>query len=137
MKRRQRAPAVPLEQKLAYWVSQRINVLFRCGPGVGIASEVTAAFAKSGLQWRCLSAYSVEFEQMLSDDSVEAILVIGLDLAPKEIRRAVQQILGVPSSRKMVWATVSVLDKDDFDTETVNLPKVEGFNVVVNVPQRI
>lgn len=98
---------------------------------------MSAAFAKSGFQWRCLSAYSVELEQILSDDSVEAILVIGIDLAPKKIRRVVQQMLGLPPSRKMVWATVTVLDEDDFDTETDNVPKVEGFNVVVDVPQRI
>lgn len=135
--RLRRGRATTLEDKLAYWISQRINVLFRCGPGVGIASKVTAAFEQSQLRWQTLSPYHVEFEQMLSDDSVEAILVVGIDLAPKKFRRAVQQILGVPPSRKMVWATVTVMDEDDFDMVTANVPKVEGFAIVVNVPQRI
>lgn len=132
-----RAPAATLEYKLAYWISHRTNVLFRCGPGVRITPEVTAAFSKAGLRWRTLSAYHVEFEQILSDDSVEAILIVGIDLAPKKFRRAVQQVLGVPPSPKLVWATVAVLNEDDFDTESDNVVKVEGFNVVVDVPQRI
>lgn len=136
-KRPHRAPIATVEDKLAYWISYRINVLFRCGPGVGIASKVTAAFEKSQLRWRTLSAFHVEFEQILSDSSVEAILIVGIDLAPKRFRRAVQQNLGVRRSRKMVWATVTVLDEDDFDTETDNVVKVEGFNVVVDVPQRM
>ena len=133
MKRPQRAPAATLEDKLAYWINHRINVLFRCGPGVGIASEASAGFAKAGLRWRTLSAYHVDFEQILSDDSVEAILIVGIDLAPKKFRRAVQEMLGVTPSPKMIWATVTVLDEDDFDTESYNLVKVEGFNVVVDV----
>jgi hypothetical protein len=127
--------ATTLADKLAYWISHRINVLFRCGPGVCIDPEVSAAFGKTGLQWRALSAYHVDFEQILSDDSVEAILIVGIDLAPKKFRRAVQQMFGVPPNRKMVWATVTVLDEDDFDTETDNVVKVEGFNVVVDVPR--
>ncbi len=99
--------------------------------------EVSAAFAKAGLRWRTLSAYHVEFEQILSDDSVEAILIVGIDMAPKRFRRAVHQMLGVPPSPKMIWATVTILDEDDFDTETANLVKVEGFAIVVSVPQRI
>lgn len=136
-KRPHRTPAVTLEDKLAYWISHRINVLFRCGPGVGIASEASAAFAKAGLCWRTLAAYHVEFEQILSDDSVEAILIVGIDLAPKKFRRAVQQMLGVQSSPKMIWATVTVLDEDDFDTETANMVKVESFSIVVDVPKLI
>lgn len=132
-----RAPAATLDDKLAYWISNRTNVLFRLGPGVGIASEASAAFAKAGLRWRTLSAYQVEFEQILSDVSVDAVLIVGIDLAPKKFRRVVQQMFGVPPSRKLVWATVTVLDDDDFDTEADNVVKVEGFNVVVDVPQRI
>lgn len=132
-----RAPAATLEDKLAYWISHRVNVLFRCGPGVGIASEASAAFAKAGLRWRTLSAYHFEFEQILSDDSVKAIVIVGIDLASKKFRRVVQQVLGVPPSPKMIWATVTILDEDDFDTETAHLVKVEGFNVVVDMPQRI
>jgi len=45
MKRPHRFTPATLEDKLAYWISNRINVLFRCGPGVGIASEASAAFA--------------------------------------------------------------------------------------------
>ncbi len=97
--------------------------------------EASAAFAKAGLRWRTLAAYHVEFEQILSDDSVEAILIVGIDLTPKKFRRAVQQMLEVPLSRKLVWATVTVLDQDDFDTETDNVVKVEGFPVVVDVPK--
>lgn len=135
--RLRRERATTLEDKLAYWISHRTNVLFRCGPGVRMTPEVTAAFAKNGLRWRTLSAYHVEFEQILCDDSVEAILIVGIDLAPKRFRRAVQQMLGVPSSPKMIWATVTILDEDDFDTESDNVVKVEGFNIVVDVPQRI
>lgn len=135
--RLRRERTTTLEDKLAYWISHRTNVLFRCGPGVRITPEVTAAFSKAGLRWRTLSAYHVEFEQILSDDSVEAILIVGFDLAPKRFRRAVQQVLGVPPSPKLIWATVAIVDEDDFDTESDNVVKVEGFNVVVDVPQRI
>ena len=135
MTRLHRLRATTLKDKLAYWISNRINVLFRCGPGVGFASEASAAFAKAGLHWRTLAAYHVEVEQILSDDSVEAILIVGIDLTPKMFRRAVQQMLGVPPSPKIIWATVTVLDEDDFDTETDNVVKVEGFNVVVDVPR--
>ncbi len=46
-------------------------------------------------------------------------------------------MMNSPGGPKMIWATVTILDEDDFDTESDNVVKVEGFNIVVDVPQRI
>lgn len=124
--------ATTLADKLAYWINHRINVLFRCGPAVCIVPEVSVAFGNAGLQWRTMSAFSKEFEQILSDDTVEAVLIDGLDRVSKKLRRAVLDIAGERSGARLVWATVTVLDEDDFDLEPGTV-KVEGFDVVVDV----
>ena len=136
MTRLHRFRATTLADKLAYWISHRINVLFRCGPGVRIVQEVSGSFGKTGLQWRALAAFSKEFEQTLSDDTVEAVLIDGLDRVSKKLRRAVLDMAGERSGARLVWATVTVLDEDDFDLEP-GAVKVEGFDVVVDIGSRM
>ncbi len=128
-----RRPAT-LEDKLAYWIGHRTNVLFRCGPGVGIASDVTTAFDNSGLRWRALSAFDGEIEQVLSNEWVEAVVINGIDRVPKKVRRAILHTLGERPSQKIVWATVTVFDEDDFDLEAMDRLNVDGFDVVVEAP---
>lgn len=119
---------------MAYWISHRVNVLFRYGPGVGISSAAKSAFDQSGLRWRALAALNGESDQTLSDDTVEAVLIDGIDRVPKKIRRAVLDMLRERPSRKIVWATVTVLDEDDFDLEMTDTEKVEDFDILVDVP---
>lgn len=129
--RLQRIRAVTLEHKLAYWISHRINVLFQCGPGVRIGPEVSAAFGNAGLQWRAPPVFNGEFEQILSDDTIKAVWIDGLDRVSKKLWRAVLDLAGA----KMIWATVTVLDEEDFDLEQ-GAVKVEGFDVVVDMPMQ-
>jgi hypothetical protein len=129
--RPQRVRAVALEVKLAYWISSRTNVLFRCGTGVRIGPEVSAAFGNAGLQWRAPHVVNGEFEQILSDDTIKAIWIDGLDRVSKKLWRAVLDLAGA----KMIWGTVTVLDEDDFDLES-GAVKVEGFDVVVDMPMK-
>lgn len=123
-----------LDEKLVYWISHRINVLFRCGFGVGIASEVKSAFDNSGLRWRAMSASSGTFEQILGDASVGAVWIDGLDRAPKKFQKVVLDSLGERPTAKMVWATVTLLDEDDFDLESADPLHAENFDIVVDVP---
>jgi hypothetical protein len=99
-----------------------------------VATNVTAAFAKAGRRWRELSALSSDFEQHLCDESVDAVFIDYLDRMPKKLRRTVLDKLSEHPGPKIVWATVTVLDEDDFDLESADPLYAEGFAIVVDVP---
>ena len=114
-----------------------MNVLFRCGPGVCVTSNVMAAFEQSGLRWRAVVAGVPSVEQVFADASVEAVLVAGLDRAPRSVRRTVMNLLmdrtsGIPDL-KMVWASVSVMDESDLDPKSADPAHADRFDVVVDV----
>ena len=126
-----------VEEKMAWWISRRLNVLFRCGPGVCVTSNVMAAFDQSGLRWRAVVAGTATVQQVLGDASVEVLFVAGLDRAPRSVRRIVMDLLmgrtsGLPDL-KMVWASVSVMDKFDLDPESADPAHADSFDVVVDV----
>lgn len=127
-----RTLAITLEDKTAWWISRRSNVLFRCGQGVGVASQVKSALDKSGFRWLPFSAQSSDVNPAIADDSVEALFIVGLDRASKRVRHSVLSMLGERPSRKMVWVTVTV-SEDDFDLETADPLHAEGFDIVVDV----
>ena len=128
-----RQSAITISDKMAWWISRRLNLLFRCGPGVGVAAEVSAAFHKSELRWVEISARSGEVDQAIADASVEALFIVGLDRAPKKVRQSVQAMFRERPNRKVVWASVTV-SGDDFDSETANSLHAEDFDIVVDVP---
>jgi hypothetical protein len=122
--------AITLEGKMAWWISRRLNLLFRCGPGVSVAAEVRSAFHKSGLRWLEISASCVRDKGEFAAHSEEALVIDGLDRVPKRLRPAVLDTLSV----RMIWASVSVAE-DDFDIAADPL-HAEDFDVVVDVPCR-
>lgn len=126
-----------VEQKMAWWISRRLNVLFRCSPGVGIGYSVMSAFEQSGLRWRSVVSGTATVQQVLGDASVEVLFVAGLDRAPRSVRRIVMNLLmdrtsGIPDL-KMVWASVSVTDEFDLDPESADPAHADSFDVVVDV----
>jgi len=130
-----------VEEKMAWWISRRLNVLFRCSPSVCVTSNVMVAFEQSGLRWRAVVAGVPSVEQVFADASVEAVLVAGLDRAPRSVRRTVMNLLmdrtsGIPDL-KMVWASVSVTDEFDLDPESADPAHADSFDVVVEIPRQL
>jgi len=130
-------PVLSVEEKMSWWISRRLNVLFRCGPSVRISSDVMSAFEQSGLRWRAVVAEVPSVEQVFADGAVEVLFVAGLDRAPRSVRRIVMNLLtdrnsGLPDL-KMVWASVSVMDEFDLDPESADPAHADSFDVVVDV----
>lgn len=130
-------PVLSVEEKMSWWISRRLNVLFRCGPGVCVTSNVMAAFEQSGLRWRAVVSGTATVQQVLGDASVEVLFVAGLDRAPRSVRRIVMNLLtdrtsGFPDL-KLVWASVSVVDEFDLDPESADPAQADCFDLVVDV----
>ena len=111
------------ENKLAWWIDHRLNVLFRRRSRAETVSMVKAAFDHAGLKWHSASPGTVCVEQILADGSVEAIFFDDIDRMPKRLRNHVLELLrskreGCPNL-KVIWAAVSTTDdEDEFDLET-------------------
>ncbi len=132
-------PATPtLDQKLAYWPTHRLNVLFRGRHGVGKTEIVQQAFERAGLRWRRFSSSKVKLEEIFEDAAVEALFFDDLERLPRKVRSMVLDLVRNGSERlpclKIVWAAVSVAedDVDEFEVESV-----EPFDVTVEVPVRL
>lgn len=127
-----------LENKLAWWIDHRLNVLFRRRSRAETASMVKAAFDHAELRWCYASPPTVSVEQILADGSVEAIFFDDIDRMPKRLRNDVLDLLrpkreGYPNL-KVIWAAVSMTDdEDEFDLETSDPAQAEHFDITVNV----
>ena len=124
-----------LSTKLTYWITNRLNVLFRGQHGVGKTAIVQEAFERAGLRWRLFTSERFKLDQIFEDASVEALLFDDLERLPKKLRGTVMDLVRDGSEKlsvlKVVWAAVSVAEEDfdEFEQESV-----EPFDVTVDVP---
>ena len=127
-----------VEDKLAWWIDHRLNVLFRRRSRAETASMVKAAFDHAGLKWHYASLGTANFEQILADGSVEAIFFDDIDRMPKRLRSDVLDLLRSKRedfpNLKIIWAAVSLTDDwDEFDLETSDPAHAEHFDITVDV----
>ncbi len=127
-----------VEDKLAWWIDHRLNVLFRRRSRAETASMVKAAFDHAGLKWHYASLGTANFEQILADGSVEAIFFEDIDRMPKRLRNDVLDLLRSKRedfpNLKVIWAAVSLTDDgDEFDLETSDTAQAEHFDITVDV----
>jgi hypothetical protein len=125
------------EYKLAWWISHRLNVLFRRRNRDETASMVRAALDHAGLKWHA-SPPTASIEQILADGSIEAIFFDDIDRMPKRLRNDILDLLRSKRedfpNLKVIWAAVSLTDDgDEFDLETSDPAQAEHFDITVDV----
>jgi hypothetical protein len=127
-----------VEDKLAWWIDNRLNVLFRRRSRAETASMVKVAFDHAGLKWLFASTPSASIEQILAGGSVDAIFFDDIDRMPKRLRNDVLDLLRSKRedfpNLKVIWAAVSLTDDgDEFDLETSDPAHAEYFDITVDV----
>lgn len=133
------------QNKLDFYISQEVNVLFRGKHGVGKTAMVKEAFEKAGLDWRYYSAATMDpwvdfigIPKEQTDEAgnshiglvlpkglheVEALFMDELNRAPKKVRNAVMELIqfrsinGTPfPNLKFIWAAINPDDEEAADT---------------------
>lgn len=127
-----------VEDKLAWWIDHRLNVLFRRRSRAETASMVKAAFDHAGLKWHYASLGTANFEQILADGSVEAIFFDDIDRMPKRLRSDVLKLLRAKRedypNLKVIWAAVYMTDDEgEFDLKTSDPAQAEHFDITLDV----
>ena len=142
---------LPTESDFNFWITNKLNVLFVGGPGVGKTTMIVDAFSRFNLKFRYFSASTmdpwVDFigipqEQTdekgkyldlikmkeFRDDEVEAIFFDEYNRAPKKVRNAVMELIQFKSingkkfnNLKMIWGAINPYD----DEHTFDVEKLD------------
>jgi len=127
-----------LDQKFAWWIEHRLNVMLRRRGRDQTAKMLKTVFDHAGLKWRHINARGAKADQIFADDSIEAFFFDDLDRTPKKFPNVVLDLLTRNDGRlpnlKLIWVAVNVSeDEDGLDLENLDPAQAEGFDVEVDV----